>query len=130
MICYLSIKKAIEDLNYQNGLLSLSAQVQLKLEKERIIRDYQVEEQELRIELLHMVSSKQQKDIEQKLTQDTHDIESRKEILTTLHQKELQTYKNENQFEQKKREAFIQEAKFKNQLRIQHEKIRTYAFHS
>lgn len=115
-------QKAIEDLNYQNGLLSLSAQVQLKLEKERIIRDYQVEEQELRIELLHMVSSKQQKDIEQKLTQDTHDIESRKEILTTLHQKELQTYKNENLFEQKKREAFIQEAKFKNQLRIQHEK--------
>ncbi len=115
-------QKAIEDLNYQNSLLSMNAQIQLKLEKERMIRDYQIEEQELRIELIHMVSSKQQKDIEQKLTEDTHSIESKKEILTIKHQAELQTFKNENSFEQKKREAFIQEAKFKNQLRIQHEK--------
>jgi DNA polymerase III gamma/tau subunit len=106
-------QKAIEDLNYQNSLLSMNAQIQLKLEKERMIRDYQIEEQELRIELIHMVSSKQQKDIEQKLTEDTHSIESKKEILTIKHQAELQTFKNENSFEQKKREAFIQEAKFK-----------------
>ena len=117
-----SHQKAIEDLNYQNGLLSIGAQVQLKLGKERMIRDYQIQEQELRIELIQMVSNKQQKDIEQKLVSDTHEIESKKEIMTTEHQYELQSFKNENLFEQKKREAFIQEAKFKNQLRIQHEK--------
>ncbi len=114
--------KAIEDLNYQNSLLSINAQAQLKLEKERMIRDFQIEEQELRIELVHMVSSKQQKDVEQKITQETHTIESKKEILTIEHQHELQLYRNENLLEQKKREAFIQEARFKTQLRIQHEK--------
>lgn len=115
-------QKLIEELNHQNAHQTISAQAQLKLEKLRLSRDYQLEEQELRIELSEIIKNKQIKDIEQKLDFELRQIELKKELLLIEHQDLLTRFKDENTFEQKKREAFIHEARYRNQLRLQHEK--------
>ena len=100
----------------------LNTATQLELEKERVRKDYALNEQELRIELNQSILSKQREIIESNLRQSIISLESEREMSYLNNRFTLDEIKSEAQSEEEKRIFFVNEARYKNQHRLSNEK--------
>jgi golgin subfamily A member 4 len=100
----------------------LNTATQLELEKERIRKDYALNEQELRIELNQSILSRQKEMIETNLRSQTITLEAERETSYLNNKFTLDEIKLEAQTEERKRIFFVNEARYKNQHRLSNEK--------
>jgi hypothetical protein len=110
--------KALYDANTQ----VLNTATQLELEKERIRKDYALNEQELRIELNQSILSRQKEIIGNNLRQLTISLEAERETSYLNNRFTLDEIKQEALQEERKRIFFVNEARYKNQHRLSNEK--------
>ncbi len=110
--------KALYDANTQ----VLNTATQLELEKERIRKDYALNEQELRIELNQSILSRQKEIIGNNLRQQTITLEAERETSYLNNKFTLDEIKQEALQEERKRIFFVNEARYKNQHRLSNEK--------
>ena len=107
---------------YQADTQVLNVTIQLEMEKAKAKRDFELNEQDIRIELSRLILNKTNDQIKNELTQTIRDIELEREILYIVNKDELEQYKADQQKEQLKRLFVINEARHKNQQRISMEK--------
>lgn len=132
-------KKELLDIQYQKDILKttydadlrvLNATTQLELEKEKVKRDFILQEQELRIELSHAIYTKQEALIKHELQLLINELDYEREVLYLENKKTLDVIKLEALLEEAKRDFVISEAKYKHQQRMSNEKatrlLKTY----
>lgn len=113
-------KKA--EILYQADSQVLNITIQLEMEKAKARRDFETTEQELRIELAHLIFNKTKDQIEFDLNHTIREIELEKDSQYIEHKFQLDTFKYEQMLEVEKRQLVISEAKYRNQQRLSNEK--------
>ncbi|RJX26788.1 MAG: hypothetical protein C4537_01605 [Acholeplasma sp.] len=132
-------KKELLNIQYQKDILKttydadlkvLNATTQLELEKEKVKRDFILQEQDLRVELSHALFTKQEALIKHDLQLQINELDHEREVLYLENKKTLDVIKLEALLEEVKREFVISEARYKHQQRMSNEKatrlLKTY----
>ncbi len=126
----LELEKVVSGALFEADTQVLNVSIQLELEKEKIKRDYVINEQELRIELNKAILNRAKQSIEFELNQEKMSIDSDRELMLIENKYALDLIKAEALKEEYKREFVINEAKYKNQQRMSNEKasrfLKTY----
>ncbi|MFH2117543.1 MAG: hypothetical protein ABII85_05775 [Bacillota bacterium] len=124
------LEKEISKTLFSADTQVLNISIQLELEKEKIKRDFVLNEQELRIELNQALLNKSTQLIQFELNNELYIIDSDKELMMIENKHALDIIKAEALKEEHKREFVINEAHYKNQQRKSNEKaarfLKTY----
>lgn len=118
----LELEKEISSALYEADSQVLNVSIQLELEKEKIKRDFVINEQEQRIELIKAILNKSKQLIEYDLKQELMNIDSDRELMLIENKFVLDLIKADALKEEYKRQFVINEAKYKNQQRLSNEK--------
>lgn len=126
----LELEKEISSALFEADSQVLNVSIQLELEKEKIKRDYVINEQEQRIELIKAILNISKQLIDYDLKQELMSIDSDRELMLIENKFVLDLIKAEALKEEYKRQFVINEAKYKNQQRLSAEKasrfLKTY----
>lgn len=126
----LELEKSVSEALYSADSQVLNISIQLELEKEKIKRDFVINEQEQRIELISAMLEKSKQLIQFELNQELLNIDLDRELTLIENKYTLDLIKAEALKEEYKRQFVINEAKYKNQQRLSTEKasrfLKTY----
>ncbi len=126
----LELEKAISSALFEADTQVLNVSIQLELEKEKIKRDFVINEQEQRIELIKTMLNKSKQLINFDLKQELMTIDLERELILIENKYLLDLIKADALKEEYKRQFVINEAKYKNQQRLSTEKasrfLKTY----
>ena len=127
---YFSYQKKLAEALYHADTQVLNITIQLEMEKAKTRRDYELSEQDLKIELSKLILQKSTASLQFDLDTSLKEIELERQIHYLENKETLESYKDDMQLEIKKRQFIMNEAKYKNQERLSDEKsyrlIHTY----